>query len=257
MYRAIYFCLIGFSLAAQPRKEKPLPQFREEPLNVIEEGITGWSYSLDGQWVSFEKHIPPIAISTAKREYKSDEAQLGLDNIQQMMLVPAKYGNDTLVTLLKIYIHGEYEFPISKKNWEEETYAYYFIFKAHHLNKLKSFDDTVTKNIRIPLLDGGTLRDLKPKNAIEEMNKNVVIRNRYDRDLVFTMQKRADQPVLMFQFYSMHEIFPDLEGVFSDYTRHGTTLYNTTELLKYLHYTMDLQKFREFFTLEGNLFTVD
>lgn len=257
MYKALCFCLLNISLVAQPREEKPLPQFREEPLHIIEEGITGWSYSIDGQWVSSEKHIPPIAVSTSKKDYKSDEAKLGMDNIQQLMLVPAKYGEDTLVALIKIYTHGEYEFPISKKGWDEVTYAYYFIFKARYLEKLHSFNDTVTKNLRISLLDGGTLRDIKAKNAIEEMNKRAVIRNRYDRDLVITLQKRGDKPIMMFQLYSMHEIFSDLEGVYSDYTRRGTTLYNSTELLKYLHYTINLKKFRQFFTLEGNLFTVE
>lgn len=258
MFRILIFCLISFSLFSQPREERPLPEYREEPIKTLEEGITGWSYSKDGQWVKGKGHIPIVSISTKEENYETDQAQVGLDNIDQLWLEPIKYGDDTLVGLIKIYTEGFYEYPVTQRDWDERTNAYYFIFKKKGLEKLRNFEDTTVSNVRLNLMAGGLLKDIKTKHIIENIEKNTVVRYRYDRDLVFTMQKPANDTIRRFQFFSIHEIFPDVEGVLEDFTRGGRTVYGSTVLFDFLYYELSDPRFREFFSLpEENLFTVE
>jgi len=257
MCKTILFSLICIWAWGQTREEKPLPIFREEPLNVLKEGITGWSYSIDGQWIGKESVIPVVAVSTKKKAYKAKEARVGLDNIQALYLVPAQYGKDTLVALLKLYLHGSYRYPLTHKGWQEIPYAYYFLFKKKELKKLQAFQDTNISHVRIPLLDGGLLKDVKAKDVIAKMNANVVVRRRYDRQLVFTMLSEPTSGKLYFQLYSMHDIFSDVEGVYQDFTKRGRTLYNSQDLLNYLYFEIDQSAFRQFFKLEGTLFQTE
>ncbi len=235
-------------LSAQPRQSKPLPKLSEKPLKVLDEGITGWSYSLDGQWVSAEMKIPVRLISTNEDEYDTRINRLGNDNIEELQLYPVIYGNDTLVMLVKLYETGQYRYQHTQKGWDDHLMAYYFIFNQGELNQLQTID-TNTTNIELPLRDFGLISNTSPGKVAEDIGKRLIIKPSTGRLLTFTIRKIGESEKIQFQFASLHEIFPGVEGVLNDFTLKGKSVYGNRLLLDYLYYEMDQSTFKDFFSL--------
>ncbi len=100
---------------AQLRESRPLPVFPKKITNKIQTGLTGWCYTLDGQWVTGDMLIPERFISTDAESYNKVENKAGNDNIKELQLIPILYGDDTLVMLVKFFRDGFFEFEARKK----------------------------------------------------------------------------------------------------------------------------------------------
>lgn len=237
---------------AQPRENKPLPVFTKEPVKVIDDDITGWSFSKDGQWISDDMRIPVRLISTNEDEYKTRVNELGNDNIEELQLYPILYGSDTLVMLVKLYETGSYKYEHTQKGWEDQTIAYYFIFDHKELRQLR-FMTEKAKVFELALKDFGQIADTKPKRVLDAIREKIIIKESTDRFLTFMARKLNDPEVIQFQFASLHDVFTDVEGVLNDFQLRGKSIYGKPLLLDYLYYEVDQKLFIDFFTLPGQI----
>lgn len=235
---------------AQVHTNKPLPIFAEKPSHTIEDDLTGWSYSKDGQWISAENTIPIRAISTDEDAYDTPENRLGMDNIEELRLYPVLYGQDTLVALVKLYESGSYKLDALKKGWRSSTEAYYFLFDASELKRIKKADSLMV--VKIDLRDYGRLHDVSPRHLLDELTSRVMVRSETDRQLVLLTENGEDNTTY-FQLASMSSVFEDVEGVLKDFTLRAETLYGTPALLDYLHYAYSTENFYRFFSLPSSL----
>lgn len=248
MKHLLLLIFIGTGLAAQVHKQMPLPQIQEKSVKIIDEEITGWSYSLDGQWVSDEMTIPVRTVSTREDFYDEEENKLGLDNIEELRLYPTLYGEDTLYILVKIFRGGYYEYSSTKQKWQNTLSAYYYAFNRSELRKLQNPDSGISI-VKIPLRDFGLLKDIRRKDVLENLVKNLVVKPQQDRLLVASLEvSETDPGKIFFQFSSQHTIFPDVEGVVKDFSIRGKSVYGNPLLLGYLHYEYDKDAFVRFFT---------
>lgn len=246
MRSLLLLLLVSTSSLAQIHKNQPIPEIIEESVKIIDEGIIGWSKSLDGQWISSEMTIPIRAISQDELAYESDESELGMDNISHLRLYKTIYGDETLYILIKIFKSGYYRYSATQQKWQETEVAYYYIFEDLELKSLSKVSETANL-IKIPLRDYGSLGEIKSKRLLETLQKNILIKDNTDRFLVITVKldgEHADK--IYFQFSSQHKVFPDVEGVLQDLKVRGKTLYNTPLLLDYLHYEYDHKSFLDF-----------
>lgn len=233
---------------AQIHSNKPVPEIMEESVRVIDEDITGWSLSKDGQWISADMKIPVRAVSKDEEAYEGETAELGLDNISKLLLYPALYGNDTLYILVKEMESGYYKYPSTQQRWYSTTSAYYWVFNRQGL---KAINDTAGDDIilNIPLLDYGELGEVKTKHLPEALSRHLVIKPKTGRVLSIAVDFDNTQPnKIFFQLSSQHTVFPDVEGVVRDFTQNGRSLYGTPLLIEFLHYEYDKDSFYKFFS---------
>jgi len=247
----ILFFTLG--VLAQPRNEKPLPFFTDDPVTVLEDDVTGWSLSLDGQWVSAEKTIPPRLISRDDKAYKERINRLGLDNFEEMMIFPILYGKDTLLMLIKTFESGEYEYEYTKRGWDKEDKAHYFVIKARGLNKLNSLQDSTIQLLKFKMLDGGLINDYSSGSIIATIKDRILIRDKYNYEMHLMVQPLSQLGKVRFHIYSMHSVFPDVEGVLKDFTVNGHTAYGSKLLFDYMYYETSLDNFSKFFSLPGSV----
>lgn len=247
MKSTLLLLLFSFCLAGQIHQNLPVPDLREKSMNVIDDYIIGWSLSLDGQWVSEEMKIPIRAVSFNVNSYESDANQLGLDNISELILIPATYGSDSLCILVKIMNTGYYKYKTTKQKWQTNTVGYYYVFDQKHLGNFQNLD-TGKSVIKIPLRDFGELGELKSKHLKEKLMQQMVIKPRTDQLLVASIELSDQSPEkVYFQFSSQHNIFPEVEGVIKDLKLNGRTIYGTPLLIDYIHYEYDKTAFLNFF----------
>lgn len=249
---ALVFVLLSClgQIRGQVHKSKPLPQLSEEPVHLIDENIKGWSYSLDGQWLSREMNIPPRLISTNHEAFETHEAELGLDNIEELQLYPMLYGSDTLLALVKIYRNGNYEFEATQRGWDDYNQAYYFVFEPGELDQLKSVGSEPSI-IKIKLRGFGELRQFKKRKVRSHLKDDLLVKDKTNRVLAITM--KVEEGTAYFQMASLHSIFSDVEGVLHDFKRQGSSLYGSPILLDYLHYSYDFEALKNFFSVPSNI----
>jgi hypothetical protein len=244
----LFLCLPLLS-AAQLRENRPLPQFTEEPTSVLADSVSGWSLSLDGQWIQGEKLIYPRLISRDEEAYEQNENSLGVDNFEALQLYPVQYGEDTLILLVKLYTRGFYKYEVSKKGWKTETNAYYFLVEKRDLKNALSAIDTSVSMLKMGLLDGGMLVDVNPRKVLKDIVATLRVRERYDRVLVVMAQRVPETKKMRFHLFSLHQVFPDVEGVLKDFTMRGKTMYGSRFLFDFLYYETDEKIFNRFFSL--------
>lgn len=248
MRKLIILLALCQGVMAQPRENKPLPIFTKKPIKVIDDNLTGWSFSLDGQWVSQEMTIPPRLISTNEDAYETRVNSLGNDNIEELQLYPILYGTDTLVMLVKIYTNGQYEYESTQRGWDDYLMAYYFVVDYKELQKLSSITSN-TSIIELNMRDFGRISNVKKSNTLEMIKKKLIIKDKTDRFLTFTARKVDETSKVQFQFASLHDIFNDVEGVLNDFQIRGKSVYGNKELLNYMYYEIDFYAFQDFFSL--------
>ncbi len=248
MRKLIVLLTLCQGVMAQPRENKPLPIFTKKPVKVLDDHITGWSFSLDGQWVSEEMTIPPRLISTNEDAYDTRENELGNDNIEELQLYPILYGNDTLVMLVKLYKTGHYEYESTQRGWDDYLMAYYFVVDNKDLFKLGKIS-AETSIIEMPMRDFGTISRVRSGNVLDEIKKKIIIKQKTDRFLTFTARKVEETSKIQFQFASLHDIFTDVEGVLNDFQIRGKSVYGNKGLLDYIYYEVDAYGFQDFFSL--------
>ena len=247
--RTLFILLVSvFFSHAQIHNSDPIPEILEESVRSIDEGITGWSLSKDGQWISAEMKIPVRAVSKDEEAYEGEIADLGLDNLSKLLFYPALYGNDTIYILVKEMESGYYKYPSTQQRWHSTTSAYYWVFNREGL---KAMNDTSGKDviIKIPLLDYGKLGEVKAKHIPEALSKKLVIKPQTGRVLSIAVDFDSNQPdKIFFQLSSQHTVFPDVEGVVRDFTQKGRSLYGTPLLIEFLHYEYNKDAFYKFFS---------
>lgn len=237
------------TLIGQVHQNLPIPQLDEASAKVIDEDIIGWSLSLDGQWISEEMKIPVRSVSFDEESYERDANQLGLDNISELILIPAMYGEDSLCILVKMMDNGFYKYKTTKQKWQTNTVGYYYVFNRSHLKDLQNLENG-KHTIKIPLRDYGDLGEFKSKHLEEVLLKKMVVEPTTDQLLVAAIQLDEENPdKIYFQFSSQHNVFPEVEGVVKDLTLNGRTIYGTPILIDYIHYEYGKNAFYEFFKL--------
>lgn len=245
----ILCCSFSLLISAQLREEKPLPMFPEEASSILVDSVAGWSYSKDGQWIKGEKIIYPRLISRNEEAYKAKENYLGIDNFKELQLYPVQYGKDTLLLLIKLFTSGKYKYDISKKGWKTSTDAYYYLFKLKDMrNAMKAVDTTVRMN-KIRLMDGGLLTDVNENKVLETIKGNIRVRERYDRVLTLMAQAVPENSSVRFHLFSLHSVFPDVEGILQDLRKSGRSLYGSKELFDYAYYETEDKIFYRFFSM--------
>lgn len=250
MRSLLLLLLISSSSFAQIHQNSPIPEILEESKRVIDEELIGWSKSLDGQWFSSEMTIPIRAISQDEEAYETNESELGLDNISQLLLYKINYGEELLYALIKISNSGQYRYSTTQQKWQESEIAYYYIFDKVEMKRITDAEDN-TSLVKIPLRDYGALGEVRSKKILASLKKNIIIKDKTDRLLVIALKtdsENADK--IYFQFSSQHKIFPDVEGVLHDFKLQGNTVYSSPLLLDYLHYEYDKGAFNKFFSAE-------
>lgn len=233
---------------AQIRENKPLPIFPKKPVKVLDEGITGWSLSLDGQWISGEMKIPVRLISTNEDQYETKINSLGNDNIEELQMYSLLYGQDSLVLLVKLYKTGSFKYTHTQKGWEDHLIGYYYVLNKKELQKLKNISKEVTI-IELPLRDYGFITRTKKRTVLDDISKKMIIRPTTSRLLSVTARKTEGTGKIQFQIASLHEVFRDAEGVLNDFQLKGKSVYGKKVLFDYLYYEVDENIFNDFFLL--------
>lgn len=232
------------NLLGQDRDNRPLPKFPNQPYAVLKDSVYGWSYSLDGQWLRRQKTIPVIGVSRNKGFYESEENLLGLDNFSSLRAYRIQYGKDSLLCLVKVYKEGRYRYPARKRGWDEFFSAYYFILPFDQwASMLDKHDDGEVHVLRMEALDGRKLKNVDPDEILAEIKELALLRPDYDRNLAVHLQIVDKPKRVRFQLVSLHDIFPDVEGVRQDFTRNGKTVYGSEVLFDYFYYETDYYQF--------------
>ncbi len=245
----ILFLFCPFLVFAQLRENRPLPIVAKTPSSELADSITGWSLSKDGQWMSKEKTIYPRLISRDEENYENKENRLGIDNFEKLLLYPVKYGQDTLMLLVKLYTSGSYKYPVTKRGWHTQIDAYYYLFRKAELQAAVRKADTALQLSKISLMDGGLLSNVKEKKVLKEILERLRVRERYDRVLMLMTQRIAKTESMRFHIFSLHRVFPDVEGVYKDFKLRGRTVYGNKILFDYMYYETTDKIFRRFFSL--------
>ncbi len=238
--------LFGISAMAQPRPEKPLPEINERPAATLDRGLTGQSYSLDGQWVSAKMTIPVQAVSTNEEAYESKRNELGLDNIEALQLYRVAYGEENLLMLVKIFRNGHYKYDGIGRKWQKRIGAHYWIFNAREMEKLNDLPSEAAV-VKFALRDYGQLADVKPSKIVKRIKKNLIIKPETVRELVFHLKENRGEKTVYFQLAGFNPNEKTVSGVVQDFDRLGNTLYGKPELLQHLYYQLELNAFQRFF----------
>lgn len=245
----IYLLLIGFLANGQERINEPLPVFTKKPAGTLKDDIMGWSYSLDGQWISADRTLMPRLISSNRSHYKDKRNALGHDNFKEFQIYPVKYGSDTLIMLVKIFTDGNYKYEATQKGWNTFSNAYYFLFDQKELRKLKALEDSTLQRIDLKLLDARLIRNTSGSGVLDVIKKKVRVNEGFERNMVIMFQSYEKKNILRFQIFSQHEIFPDVEGVRMDFTLEGETLYGADNYFDFSYYETSFDGFKQFFAL--------
>lgn len=249
---------IGFLVIySQPRNPEPLIEIPEKKYVLIDRGITGFIFSIDGQWINSDMKIPARLHSRDKAGFKAKENSPGTDNIKYLYMHPIKYGDTKLYVLYKFYTVGRYAYEATKKGWKEETRAYYYVLDEEGLQSiLNSPKEDVM--LKIKLYDSGEIVNTKPSKVQSKALLQIRIRKDYDRQLIFHIDRSDPNGLVRFFFYSQHKIFKDTEGVIKpDFKISGKSLYAQKVLLQYLYYQIEAQVLDNFFKFINPKFKED
>ena len=231
-------------LYGQTRTNTPEVKISEEPIASMEEGFTGWTYSLDGKWISGENCIYPRLLSVQNDRLKSPPYSLGIDNMKEIQVYEVLYGADTLLLILKPYEDGYFKYASSQTGWRSQKSIHYFIIDKpkSHLNEIQ---DTLLHTLEYKLYDSGTIQDISLRKAIPEISKRLNLSQKSNRILFLDYQVWKETGVIRFMLYANHEVFHDLRGTVSDITIRGKSLFGTPQLLNYIYFEADLNVFSQ------------
>ncbi len=250
MKSLILLIFLSFNSFAQIHLNRPLPEILEDDVKVIEKDIVGWSISLDGQWVSEDMIIPLRGVSENEQVHEGEENTLGLDNISKLFLYPTLFGQDTLYILVKLSESGFYEYPATQQKWTSTQMAYYYVFDAKEVKKLRS-DEATVHTAKINLRDYGSIEGVKSKRIVRHLQENLVIKPKTEQLLVVHLKfDGANKDKIYFQLSSQHNVFSEIDGITKDITFNGKSLYKSPTLLNYIHYEYDKEAFFDFFNLD-------
>jgi hypothetical protein len=249
----VLLLLFAFQGHSQKRMNDPLPIFSKKPIETLKRGVTGWSFSEDGQWISAKRTIPVITNSLNRSVHKTRENRIGIDNFKEFRIYPIILGSDTLVLLTKFYTDGHYKYRRSKRGWQTFKKCHYYIFNKKALNKLDALKDSIVQNIQIPLLDDGNFIYKTSWGIIGQIKKLAVLDPNYGKELIFTIQPFTQDDKIRFQFFSQHKKYKeDVSGILRDFQLDGYTVYGKLELFDHLYYETDISRFSSFLSVPAS-----
>ena len=231
-------------LFGQTRISTPDVRISEEPVAVMEEGFTGWTYSLDGKWIKGENCIFPRLLSVQNDRLKTPPYSLGIDNMQEIQVYEVFYGADTLLLILKPFEDGYFKYTSSQTGWRKQNSIHYFVIDKpkSHLNEIQ---DTLLHTLEYKLYDSGTISDISLRKSIPEISKQLNLSQKSNRLLYLDFQVWKETGKIRFMLYSNHEVFHDLRGTVGDITIRGKSLFGTPQLLNYIYFEADLNVFSQ------------
>lgn len=248
----LVFLMLSYFANAQERREQPLILISKKPLALLDKDVKGWSYSLDGQWLSAKKKIPIRANSRDKDIYDKKPEYLGIDNFSYLALYPAIYGVDTLMLMVKVYKDGAYKFGRIKKNWDEYYRAYYYLLSKKEYKKLDMLQDTSAQVIKLDLVDDGEISGVDEGDIMNEIRSRLRVNQEHHRQMVVMVQPFTAKNRIRFQIFSQHKIFRDVAGVLRDFTLMGNSLYGDLRLFDYLYYETAIDRFEKLMTVPNS-----
>lgn len=256
-FQLILLCIGFLSTQSQPKNPEPLIEPLGKKYVLIDRGITGFMYSIDGQWISSPMKIPARLNSRDKEGFKVKDNSLGTDNIKYLYMHRIKYGNNQLYVLYKFYTVGYYKYEATKKGWKEEIRAYYYVLDDEGIQSiLNSPKEDVMLKIRI--YDSGEIGHTKPSNVQKKALLQIRIKKEYDRQLIFHIDRSQPDGLVRFFFYSQHKVFKDTEGVIKpDFKISGRSLYAQQTLLQYMYYQLEAEELDNFLKLINPKFKDD
>lgn len=247
MKKAILFStLIAMSLLSysQSRHNSPILTISEEPTAILEESVTGWSYSLDGKWISGENRIYKRILSSNIEQLEEDQNELGIDNFESISTYEFMYGEDTLLLILKPFTEGAYEYPRSGRGWDDWRSVHYFVIEKPK-SEIASIKDTNLREYSYRLRASGTVQNVSRRRTLERIIPRINLEESSNRYLILQAEVYAESEIVRFMLYSNHQIFHDVRGVISDVTIRGNSLFGTPRLLEYVYFECDLNQFAE------------
>lgn len=254
MKHTLLLCLLALSCFGQPRRNEPLPQVAKSPTGELSGEITGWSLSLDGQWMSAKNLIPYRKLSRDSRPDFNKTHDLGMDNMPALQFIPIVFGGDTLICLVKHMKTGKYELENIEESWQKSTRAHYFLFSSDQLPKIRAAINSESSLVKIDLLDNGNINDISPGKISDALTRTVKVDQKCQRQLILTTKtyevqeevkgEKVKTSLIRFQVHSNHNKAEDLQGVIRDFRLNGKSLYGTPELLDYLYYECSLEDFQ-------------
>ncbi|MFN4298944.1 MAG: hypothetical protein ACK4EX_04325 [Thermaurantimonas sp.] len=234
------------TLNAQPRKPEPLIEPLGKKHVIIDKGITGYMYSIDGQWISAPMKIPARLNSRDKQSFKLKENLLGTDNIVALYMHQVKYGDRKLYVLYKFYKVGYYKYQATQKGWKEELRAYYYVLDDDALQAILNAPNEDVM-LKLKLYDSGILSDVKISNVQKKALLQIRVKQEFDRQLIFHIDKSNGESEIRFFFYSQHKIFKDTEGVLQpEFKISGRSYFAQPTLLKFFYYQISKETLENF-----------
>lgn len=255
-YLLALFAFYSVFLHGQTRENDPLPTISEKPISTWTKGITGWSKSLDGQWIYLKNTIPLRINSRTPGTKLKQERRIGEDNIEKLELYPVLYRTDTLVMLVKYSRNGSFDFENSRKSWQEWTTVNYFLFNRGELDEIIDAGSKGKTDLSIPLISFGRIERLRGdviESISEKINLNLECNYSLKVKAARTNSSKdqskdpEDLSLIRFQFYSYHDLVRSNEGIILESMENGKSLYHSGSVLDYLYYESDAGTWTEFF----------
>ena len=244
----LFFFVFG-ELSAQVRRNAPLLSFSSVPIGVLEEGVTGWVRTTNGQWISEEGVIPKRFSSFDEMLYNQKHNRLGMDNLHAIEVFDVTYGDERLWAIVKYYRNGAYRYEGTQKGWKDWEEAYYYLVYPEEFQKLSELEDSVIHIMKFKLLHSGRIVNVKRKEIAEEIQRKVKFTTTWDRTMVLHLRLDRGANKAHFQFACPHIIFSDLEGVLNDFTVKGKSLYGRPALFDYFYYETTMFKLGQVFPI--------
>lgn len=232
---------VGF---AQSRRNSPKMTIDPTPISTLDENVTGWSYSLDGKWIPGEYRIYQRILSSQMETLEDDPQQLGIDNFETISTYPLYYGDDTLLLITKLFLDGEYDYPRSKRGWDDWWSVHYFVIDKpadHHVD----LNDSSLHEVEYRLRASGTIQDVSRRKILQKIEERINLETSTNRYLILQTQFYSESNTARFMLYSNHSIFHDVRGIVEDLAVRGHSLFGTPRLLDYVYFECDLNRFLE------------
>ncbi len=236
--------LIVIAAKAQTRESTPDMIFSEEPIGLLEEDITGWTYSLDGKWLSGENVVYPRLQSRNTEKLNKPPYKFGIDNFSKMALHEIHYGRDTLLLLVKFFENGYFKYPRTQSGWKSQKGLHYFVFEKPN-QQLVNITDTTRHTFTAKLINSGTLTDVSYRKYLDRVEERVNLEESSNRFLHMDFELYRETDVFRFMIYANHEVFHDLRGTVTDLDIKGKSLFGTPQLLDYVYFETTFTAFRE------------
>ncbi|NVK26860.1 MAG: hypothetical protein HWE14_02385 [Flavobacteriia bacterium] len=250
MLRTLYtVALLSLSLlgaAQDERVNRPLLSIPEEPSRVLEEGVVGWSISLDGQWFNDRNMIPLRTKSYAREDESKELREVGLDNFDHWEFRSIKYQDDTLLVWLKFMNSGRYRYPETQQEWEDFPICHYYIFRQNDLPDTLIELGEIRRNT-VPLLSSGQIKSDDLDDILPTVASEGQPRAGHPYELIIETKLTSDTSEVRFQIYESHALFNEQRGLINPILSNSKSVLGTDRMFRIAYYACDPKVFEDAF----------